>query len=663
MISAISFNPVSVMRLYSLLSSLLIFAAYAGATDFSQGSQREAWLAHPVYGEASFDTFTHRAGNPILRGKAPHDWPVNGFLFEDPASGNWYSYIGHYGRNYTADVPMVCTVLRSTDRGATWEDLGPIFPDAPHTFEGEESPEGHAPDVSVVFADGKYHLVYDWLTQSTKWGDIFNPDSTHNSGVGYAWAEKPEGPFHRSTKPVWTTRNQPALEGKYRRQYASTLIRRANDWLVLTLTDSGPHFGWAYLGRTAKDPEGPWSEAVLLLHPEGDTWHPPLLEFHPSFAHDGFLYAPATSVAMNRNVQAVFRAPLESAMDPDAWELHQLGSVWHAEPLENEHDGIWGQAFTGFVDREGIFNVLFPSRDPGGFGTINLASRSWKQPYNERGFVVSAHRGPSLALLKRAGVPKAMDIALEARGTVRIFWGATMPLGPDEPRSDASLHPLTRTRYQALELTQARWRLLTANDSGEIVATAEGTLAAVEKTTATLQWNDAGQLSLHFGDAKAWEGPFTATSGAFGLLLEPNSHVRVTKFAIDGDLGPATRRYLWSEGVLSAAQLATAWEVVKDNPHFTYGIGAVSVADAVTAKWNVEGTRIALFAPRGPEFGKAKLFIDGQHIADIDYGATAPESSALRFEKAGLAAGRHTVRIESTHGRIPLDVLEVSGGT
>ncbi len=662
MIPPISFNLRSVMRLFSFLSSLFFLVVSAGATDFAQGSQRDAWLAHPIYGEASFDTFTHRPGGPVARGKAPHDWPVNAFLFEDPASGNWYGYIGHYGRNYTADVPMVCTVSRSTDRGATWEDLGPIFSDAPHTFEGEQSPEGHAPDVSVVFADGKYHLVYDWLTQSTKWGDIFNPDSTHNSGVGYAWAEKPEGPFHRSTKPVWTTRDQPALKDKYRRQYASTLIRRAKDWLVLTLTDSGPHFGWAYLVRTAKDPEGPWSEAVLLLHPEGDNYHPPLLEFHPSFAHDGYLYAPATSVAMNRNVQAVFRAPLETAMDPKAWELHQMGSVWHAEPVENEYDGIWGQAFTGFVDREGIFNVLFPSRDPGGFGTINLASRPWKQAYTDRGFVTSAHRGPSLALLKWAGIPKSIEVTLEARGSVRILWGATMPLGPDEPRSDASLHPLTRTRYQALELSVAHWRLVDANEAGEIAVAAEGAHAASEETNAMLTWSDGGQLAVQIGETVAWEGPFAANSGAFGLLLEPNSHARLSRFEIEGGLIPATRRYLWSEGALSAAQLASAWEEVKDNPQFAYGIGAVSVADAVTAKWNVEGTRVALFAPRGPELGKAKLFIDGQHITDIDYEATAPESSALRFEKAGLAAGRHTVRLESTHGRIPLDVLEVSGG-
>lgn len=644
------------------LGPLLFCGFVVSATDFANLSQRDAWLAHPVYGEASFDAFVHDARNPVVRGKAPLDWPVNIFLFEDPVSGNWYGYVGRYGRNYSAEVPMVCTVSRSMDRGATWEELGPIFPDAPHTFDGEQSPEGHAPDVSVVYSDGKYHMVYDWMTVSSTWGDIFNPDATQNSGVGYAWADKPEGPFHRSPKPVATTRDQPLLLGKYRRQYASTIIRRANDWLVLTLTDSGPNFGWAYLGRTAKQPEGPWSEATLLLHPEGDAYHPPLLEFHPSFSHDGYLYAPATSVAMNRNVQAVFRAPLEQAMDPGAWELYQLGSVWHSEPVENEHDGLWGQAFSGFIGKDGAFKVLFPSRDPGGFGTINLASRPWDKPWNEQGFVVSAHRGPSLALLKRSGIPTRIEASLVTRGTVRLLWGANMPLGPDEPRSDASLHPLMKTRYQGLELSEGHWRLVRANDAGEIAAAAEGALTSSEKTDVNLVWGEAQNLSLQIDENKVWEGSLPVTSGAFGLLLEPDSHARVSRFEIDGDLGPATRRYLWTEGVLSAAQQAKDWEVVKDDDRFRYGCGAISLGGTVSAKWNVEGGLIILYAPKGPRFGRAKVFVDGKEEGEIDYRSPTDEASAPVFEHREGAEGRHTVRLESIGGTIPLDVLEVTGG-
>lgn len=631
------------------------------ATDFASLSQREVWLAHPVFGEASFDAFVHDPRNPIVRGKAPLDWPVNIFFFEDPVSGNWYGYVGHYGRNYSAEVPMICTVSRSKDRGATWEDLGPIFPNTPHTFDGEQSPEGHAPDVSVVYSDGKYHLVYDWMTENSNWGDIFNPGPTQNSGVGYAWADKPEGPFHRSAKPVATTRDQPLLLGKYRRQYASTIIRRANDWLVLTLTDSGPNFGWAYVGRTAKQPEGPWSEAKLLLHPEGDSYHPPLLEFHPSFAHDGFLYAPATSVAMNRNVQAMFRAPLEQAMDPGAWELYQLGSVWHSEPVENEREGQWGQAFSGFIGKDGVFNVLFPSRDPGGFGTINLASRPWSKPWNEQGFVVSAHRGPSLALLKRSGVPTRIAVNVATRGTVRILWGAKMPLGPDEPRSDASLHPLMKTRYQALEIADGRWRLVEADEAGTLSSTGEGAVPGPEPLQVDLVWRDAESATLQLNGQSAWAGRLRAGSGAFGLLLERESHARVATFQIEGELHASTRCYLSTEGLLSAAQQAKDWESRKNDPRFTFGAGAVSIAKGAEAKWNIEGSHIVLRGPKGPEFGRALLVVDGKRAGEINYHADSASAGGPVFELSDLAPGRHTVRLRSLEGRIPVDVLEVSG--
>ena len=640
---------------------ILLLVTTARSTDFAHVSQRLAWLAHPVYGEASFDAFSRRPGNPVVRGEAPYDWPVNGFLFEDPVTGNWYAYTGHYGRNYTAEVPMKCTVSRSTDGGTTWEHLGPIFPDTPHTFEGEQSPEGHAPDVSVTYAEDRYHLVYDWLTESTLWGDIFNPDATHNSGVGYAWSERPEGPFHRNTRPVWTTRDQPALQGKYRRQYASTLIKRAKDWLVLTLTDSGPNFGWAYLARTAKSPEGPWSEAVLVLHPERDAYHPPLLEFHPSFLHEGWIYAPATSVALNRNVQALFRVPVERAMEPIAWELQQLGSVWHAEPVENEFDGLWGQAFSGFVSSDGVFNVLYPSRDSGGFGTINLASRPWNRPFNDQGFVVSGHRGPGLALLKRAGAPQHLEVALATRGTVRIIWGANMPLGPDAPRSDASLHPLMRAGYQALELGAEGWRLGHAAMAGDFTAYAAGPHAPSDSTTVSIAWTGTGEGALALDGVETWAGSLPAEPGTLGLYVEANSHARVSRFSVAGELGTATRRYLWSEGILGAAQRQENWEVVTGDASFTYGEGAISTGDSASAKWSVEGNHVVLHAPRGPSFGMAKIVVDGTQRGEIDYYAPEPEKSAPRFILE-IGGTRHSIRLESIQGRIPLDLLEITGG-
>ena len=373
------------------------------SVDYAKAAHRENWLRHPVYGDPSFDTFTRAPGNPIHRGAPPLEWPVNGFLFEDPRSGHWFVYVGRYPKNYAMgpDKDMDCVVYRSTDHGAHWECLGPIFDAAPFTFAGGVSPVKYAPDVSVVYADGRYHMVYDFATANSTWESQTSPKNGAENGFAYAWADRPEGPYHRTPKPVYRSGSYPPLLGKYQRGYAATLLRRKHDWLVLAMSDSGPHMSWALTGMTATNPEGPYSAPKILRCVDDFYYHPPLLEFFPAFAHDGRIYAPATSVAMNRNFQAMFRVKTEDAMNPDAWELWQDGSVWHSEFVENESYGIWGQTFSGFVSRDAQFQVMFPGRDPQGMGTINLASRPWKNAYHD-GFVASGNEGRSLALLKKS---------------------------------------------------------------------------------------------------------------------------------------------------------------------------------------------------------------------------------------------------------------------
>jgi len=50
---------------------------------------------------------------------------------------------------------------------------------------------GHTPDATVVFDAGRYHMVYDWGTAN--FGE--------EGGLAYAWADHPEGPWHRAPEP------------------------------------------------------------------------------------------------------------------------------------------------------------------------------------------------------------------------------------------------------------------------------------------------------------------------------------------------------------------------------------------------------------------------------------------------------------------------------
>lgn len=650
------------MAIVALITSCVFGVDVSGTedtTDFAHVSQWDAWLRHPVYGDASFDAFDHTATNPVHRGAAPYEWPVNGFLFEDPVGGDWFLYVGHYcaGYAFKPEAPSMCTVFRSRDRGVSWEHLGPVFDATAHTFEGETSPVDHAPDVSVLYDGGRYHLCFDWCTATTTWANAANPPPDANSGVGYAWAERPEGPFHITARPLATTRDQEPLLGKYRRLYASTIIRRARDWLVLTLTDSGPYFGWALLGMTAAAPEGPYTKPQLLLHPESHRYHPPLLEFFPAFVHEGFIYAPATSVAMNRNYQALFRVPVEDAMRPDAWELYQAGSVWHAEPVENEFHGIWGQTFSGFVARDGIFHVMFPSRDKNGNGTINLASRPWNQPLRECGFVVSGHESPSLVLLRRAGPVRSIEAVLEVRGAATVVWDAAMPLGPNRPSSNATLHPLMTTRFSGLELAAGTWALVRCDDAGERHVVAEGTRGPEPSIHLKVTW-EADTARLDIDGGPAWSGALQQGPGAFGIFAGTHSHVRVSQFLLTGPSAAPGFFFLYTEGLLDAAQCMDDWENVTDT-RFRYGIGAVSKADMARAKWNFEGTGVTLYAPRGPDYGAAQVFLDGAPGPLLEFHADAPAPSQPVFVRTGLDGGRHTLALEARQGRFPLDCVEV----
>lgn len=627
--------------------------------DFAEAEQRGQWLRHPVLGDASFDAFEHAAANPLHRGTPPYTWPVNGFLFADPQSVNWYCYVGNYCTGYAMqkDAPSRCTVFRSADRGQHWELVGPIFSDELFTFEGEQSPATHAPDVCVIYAEGRYHMAYDWATDSTTWETASNPGPESNSGVGYAWAEHPEGPFHRAAHPVATTRTQPLLLGKYKRLYASSIVRREKDWLVLTLTDSGPYFGWALAGMTAEKPEGPYSPPALLLHPEADRYYPPLLEFFPAFTQDGILYAPATSVALNRNYQGMFQCPVENALDPKSWELGQAGSVWHAEPVENEYAGIWGQTFSGFIDK-GEFHVMFPSRDSQGNGTINLATRRWDTPYREKGFTLSGHEGPSLALLKQGGAVERIDVTLECQGTVALLWNYGAPLGPDRPTSGSTLHPLMRTRQEGIELTPAEWRIFRAGTRGPRVVMASGPLTAPAKTINVI-WSPDGTAAVGVNDFRVWNGKLTAGPGAPGLWTEAHSHAHVSRFAVAGKLRTVPVTWLHTEGLLDAAQNKADWKDHEDDANYRFGVGVSSSKPGIFMKWNIEGSGFTLWGPKGPKGGVADVFVDGARAGVVSFFAPDPLPSGSAYALNGLDPGPHAVRIQPQFGEIPMDSLDV----
>lgn len=626
--------------------------------DYAEAAQADAWLRHPIFGDPSFDAFERLGSNPIVEGEPPFLWPVNGSLFEDPASGHWYAYVGHYHEGYALQPgePVThCRVYRSTDEGVSWTPLGPIFDDPTFRFEGDAGPANIAPDVTVVYADGRYHLAYDWATDNTTWANAGAPAGGADSGCAYAWCERPEGPFHRCPRPILRTsdhqRRFPA-DGKYRRVYATSLVRRRHDWLALTLVDSGPFYAWGLLAMTAVEPTGPWSEPVLLGSPESDLYHPAPVEGFPAFEHDGFVYSPMTSVGANRNFQVLYRAPLESAHRADAWTLWQHGSVWHAASVPHEGFGIWGQTFSGFVDAAGQFRVLFPSRRwPGGAGTINLATRPWSRPFRERGFVVSAHSAPSLTLTRAAYRSFRLECDVVVRGTaVRLLWGYRAPLAYDG-RADGRLAALSRTRHAGLELRSESWRLVSADET-----VAEGALPLVERRRLSMEVGE-GRCALSVDHGAAWEGALPTEAGPLGLLLEPGTHVTVDHFAVEGEPAPATWTWAASEAIGGAGVNEEHIRRI-ESPAFRYGQGILCDRPGERVKWCFRGRGLRLWSPRGPAYGPCRLALNGRPIGELDLHATEEQPSTVVFERHGLPDAFHALAVTGTTAPLPVDCLE-----
>jgi hypothetical protein len=620
--------------------------ASSAANDYAAVSHMEDWLRHPVFGDPSFDTFQHGSSNPVFRGSPPLEWPVNGFYFIDPVSGRHYLYVGDYSRGYWKH-PAECILFRSNDAGKTWSRVSDhILAEDPKAFDADSSGAGHLPDVSVVYSNHRYHMVYDWE----------RVDHT-DGGIAYAWADKPEGPFHRDRRPILRKSDRANLAGRYSRPYAATLIRRKRDWLITGMMDDAP-FGWAMFVITAPAPEGPWTKPVLVRNVESHYFHPPLMEGYPAFSDGKYIYAPATSVAKNRDFQCIFKAPIEKAELPAAWTLASHGSLWHSEDRENEYYGIWGQTFSGALDRSGTLHALYPSKDPHDVGTINTAVRQWDAPYTH-GFNMSAHTGPSFTILRQTCAVCTLDARFHLRGTARLLWDYTAPLGPDRPKSDATLHKLMLSRHSGLEMNGHGWRIVRADDSGSLLVLASGTAERRDDWAVGIQ-RSAGNISVSIDGKMVWSGNASIEAGSLGWLLQPDTYLSVSQFRIVGNMHPTHRSYLFTEGWLDIAEDPARWTEV-NSQDFRYGLGAVSRGAPAAAKWSVIGHRFTLYSPKGPGYGIVRITVDGHSSSVLNLHAEKMEHSAPVWSGRAESGEGHAIEVTPlTPMQTPLDSLEVT---
>jgi hypothetical protein len=322
--------------------------------------------------------------------------------------------------------------------------------------------------------------------------------------------------------------------------------------------------------------------------------------------------------------------------------------------------GLWGQTYSGFVDRDGQFQVLFPSRErQANVGTINLAVRPWSQPLRERTFVLSGHAGRSLTVLRYAWKHFSLKAELTLHGgAARILWAYQAPLSANRHQSDSTIHPLSMTRHQGLEISVSAWRIVSVDASGEISVQAEGPLETGVARSIEMSASQDGRFCLKIDQKARWEGALPVAAGQLGLLVEPFTNLRVSRFEIEGPFEPAVMPWLYVEALTGAGVTMRDWNMI-ESPIFRFAVGALRKTPGDRAKWNFRGRGFQLWSPRGPMFGRCELLLDGRKLADLDFYAESEQPSRVVYRVDDAGDGYHAVILRSTEGRLVVDSLDV----
>lgn len=632
------------------------------AKDYALYSNFDAWSHDWAMGGPSWDTFERFPDNPVYRGRIGMEWPVNGFLYLDPVSKNWYLYIGEYRTHYgpaidTASRRSNCTILRSSDKGKSWEKIGDLFPKNMIVYD---SLKIYSPGVMVTYAGGKYHMVFGWGQANVNWRD-----SKALTGIGYAEADKPEGPWTVSDTPlkVNTQYASKPLLNRYWRMYAPMIVKRENDWVLLYDMDTAPHGrSWALAASTSARPEGPYDSTKILRHVEAKTYYPPYIEHYPAFIHNDYVYFPGTSL-ISHDYEYVSRVKINDVMDPDKYKVFAAGGIWHSVNIENEYHGIWGQTFTGFIDNDTLY-VMFPSHDKENYGTINLAKVPWKHLYRERGFNFSATDRKTFSFIKKGMEVKSFDIAFKLDGTMHLIWdlhGAIDIYTGLGVFSDGNKFSLDQNNavYKEIVINKASWKIgLHDNNRGYQIIDS-GSISHWNNTTNQLKLKkDNGKYSLVINGFKCWEGQLKNESGLAGIALDRHSYLYADRFIVSGEKVPGYITYGFYRPLIAAGNQDSVWNFKKDSL-FLYGKGAVSKDDSNFVKWNFYGKGFSLYSPKGPLFGTVNIYLDGKLLKKVSLKNAKPMKSTIVFQSDYISPGKHAVYVESFDGLLPVDCIRV----
>ena len=437
---------------------------------------------------------------------------------------------------------------------------------------------------------------------------------------------------------------------------------RENDYIAFVLTDSGNHFARGLIAMTAPTPEGPWSKPHIILSCDCPEYYPCPVEFYPAELHNGIVYCSATSVARNRNYQAVFEAPLEEAHNPTAWKLTADGNVWHSRDLEDEYFGIWGQTYHGFIEPDtGRYVVMFPSKDKRDYGCLSVAARPWNTPHSD-GFTLTGHGGASISPLLSSYRDFSLDAELTYKGCVDIAFGYNGILGPNDSTADSSPSDRSLSDYSAVRFKDGKCLIIRVDEIGNETVLTEKT---IDGNNVRLKLCfESGKLNAEVNKTDICRDIPLANNitAPIALITQSFSRIDCTKFEIIGETLDYTLRYNAVDALLGAGQWRPNEEVIsidaEISPDFWHRtVNGYVGQGLVCAKWNVIGNEFEIPLKKSPSLGTLGVWIDGIFNGSVDL---CGEGRAV-FKTEKLNMGRHAIRVAPLKGKIAVSGLIVKG--
>ncbi len=199
-----------------------------------------------------------------------------------------------------------------------------------------------------------------------------------------------------------------------------------------------------------------------------------------------------------------------------------------------------------------------------------------------------------------------------------------------------------------------------------------GTGPVTATTPVTVNWtgSDVGwgiakyqlQRSVDGGSWRAVALP-SLKSVAISAQTIPGHSYRYRVRAVDKagntgawNAGPTVRVALAGDSS-AAVHYTGTWSVVPD-PAALGGTMRTATTAGATATYSFSARGIAWVAPRGPDQGRAYVYLDGVRVATVDLGSPSAQAPAIVFRKLWTAVGSHVIKIRvlGTAGRPSVSV-------